>query len=143
MHPFVSGMGMVEMDAGCGPSRSKGVETGAGQEAGCQTRASGITTHLVIGLRQRRRPLSTASLSLRPTRPCRCIRTPIPLPLTHHVPPSLHHINPTGKIKNPPASPSHIFWKQLAPETLFPLLRLAHVMAGIHSPRSGPGRALG
>ena len=36
VHPYVSGMGMGEMDAGCGPSWSKGVATGAGQEADCQ-----------------------------------------------------------------------------------------------------------
>ena len=47
--------------------------TGAGQEAGAQTRALAFPMILISGSDKGRRPLSTASRRLRPARPCRCI----------------------------------------------------------------------
>ena len=78
---------------GCGASGSKAEENSAGQEAGCQTRALNISNYLGIVLRQRRQPLSAAFLSLRPTRPCRCIHTPHPHS-THPL-----HINVSSPLK--------------------------------------------
>ncbi|EEQ56313.1 hypothetical protein CBFG_00022 [Clostridiales bacterium 1_7_47FAA] len=69
----MSGMGMGGMDAGCGASSSKPSGTGAGQEAGAQTRALAFPMILISGSDKGRRPLSTASRRLRPARPCRCI----------------------------------------------------------------------
>ena len=95
MHPFVSGMGMGEMDAGCGPSRSKGVETGAGQEAGCQNSRLFFTRYFGNGLKQWRQPLSAPSHALSPARSCRCIHLPHP-----HSAHPLRFIFPSAPLKS-------------------------------------------
>lgn len=49
MHPFVNGMGMGEMDAGCGPSRSKGVQPALDKRLAAKTRAQSLPTVLISG----------------------------------------------------------------------------------------------
>ena len=61
MHPFVNGMGMGEMDAGYGPSRSKGVQPALDKRLAAKTRAWSSTRYFGNGLRQWRQPLSAPS----------------------------------------------------------------------------------
>ena len=85
MHPFVNGMGMGEMDAGCGPSRSKGVQPTLDKRLAAKNRAWSSTRYFGNGLRQWRQPLSAPPTPISPenakSRGCvTYVTRPLPLP---------------------------------------------------------------